>query len=255
MRTLRPQQPAISRAIAVALVALATTTRCPARVTTVGDVNPTDPATWSDTYRAVVGNTGFGYVLVDGGSDLSSSTAYIGDRSGSTGVVTLQGAGTTWSNAYSQFVGYSGSGSIVVTGGATVSSRGGYVGYAVGSSGLATVSGVGSSWNLADSLSIGLMPYFGDVGGSSGKLIIASGATVNSATSTTVWSGSGSSGVIHFAGGTLNTGYLSAAGRDLTGVGTINTGGLASDVDLVIDASHGLSQTVTLNDSPGQYFI
>ncbi len=53
-------------------------------------------------------------------------------------------------------------------------------------------------------------------------------------------------------GGTLSTGGLLSAVEDLSGVGVINTGGLVSDVNLVFDATHGLSQTLVLNEFPGQ---
>ena len=59
----------------------------------------------------------------------------------------------------------------------------------------------------------------------------------------------GSTGVIHFDGGTLSTGGLSCAVNDLTGTGTINTRGIASDVDLIFNSIYGTNQILTLNDS------
>ena len=56
-----------------------------------------------------------------------------------------------------------------------------------------------------------------------------------------------SDGTINFAagGGTLTTQCLYASPAQLTGTGTINANGLVSNVNLVFDSTHGLSQTVT----------
>ena len=54
------------------------------------------------------------------------------------------------------------------------------------------------------------------------------------------------------SGGTLTTGTLFASPTQLTGTGTINTHGLISDLDLVFDATHGLTQTITLGGLPNQ---
>ena len=64
-----------------------------------------------------------------------------------------------------------------------------------------------------------------------------------------------SSGIIHLNHGTLTTGNLIAGSANLTGIGTINTGGLVSDVDLVFDSANSLSQTLTLNDNSGQDIV
>ena len=72
------------------------------------------------------------------------------------------------------------------------------------------------------------------------------------ATETWVASDPSSAGTINFAGGHLTTTTLLAASSDLTGTGTINTNGLVSDVDLVFDATHGTTQTFSMNADPGQ---
>ena len=61
----------------------------------------------------------------------------------------------------------------------------------------------------------------------------------------------GSSGVINFDNGTLNTGGLFSSPSNLQGTGTINTNGLVSDINLIFDRLSSLSQSFTLDD-PGQ---
>ena len=52
--------------------------------------------------------------------------------------------------------------------------------------------------------------------------------------------------VVNFANGTLNTGGLLTRLTNLHGSGTINTHGLVSDLALVFDQSHGLSNSLLL---------
>ena len=84
-------------------------------------------------------------------------------------------------------------------------------------------------------------------------LIVLSTTVSQAAFITTVAEGSNSTGIINFGsnGGTLTTGSLIASPMQLKGTGTIIARSLVSDIDLVFDSSHGLSQTLTLNE-PGQ---
>ena len=66
--------------------------------------------------------------------------------SGSTGKVTVSGAGSQWSNSFELYVGIIGSGALNITDGGAVSSAGGYISYGADSTGTATVSGGGSRW-------------------------------------------------------------------------------------------------------------
>ena len=100
-----------------------------------------------------------------------------------------------------------------------------------------TVDGAGSTWESGTYL---------EVGPADGILSIKNGGVVNVSGTTWVAPHSGSSGEIHFAGGTLSTYGLVSAIDDLTGTGTINTHGIVSDVDLLFDATHSLSQTLSI---------
>src|SRR5690606_20453071 len=94
------------------------------------------------------------------------------------------------------------------------------------------------------------------VGGSwTGKLEIADGGLVDVQGATRVGSEADGAGQIAFNSGTLITRQLLAGIADLTGHGTINTGGLVSDIDLTFDATHGAQQQLILNSLPGQDIV
>jgi len=210
---------------------------CPAGIGESGDVVPADPASWTTSTDARVGNTGTGSVTVNGGSDLVSMSGYLGFDPGSNGTVTVSGAGSTWTNGSHLLIGYLGVGTLDVINGATVNSESGLIAQYPGSTGAVTVSGAGSRWTNS-TLAVS--------GAGDGTLNIAGGGLVEvtGSTSTHIFEGSG---VINFNGGTLTTGCLLSDASDLSGAGTINTNGLVTDLDLLFDASHGLTQTLTLN--------
>ena len=139
-----------------------------------------------------------------------------------------------------------GTGTITVSNGGTGSSTtASILGYLAGSSGTVTVDGAGSKWTNGENLSVG--------SSGSGTLAITNGGAVSVAGTTSVGQGTGT-GTINFGahGGTLTTQSLLTSPNQLTGTGTINANGLASDVNLVFDSTHGLKQTVTLNGLPKQ---
>jgi T5SS/PEP-CTERM-associated repeat protein len=211
-----------------------------AAITVTGNVSPANPSTWTSSTTGYIGNTAAG-TLTDNGSRLLSSTGYIGYGSGASGVVNVSGTGSTWTNG-GLYVGNSGSGTLNITGGGAVSSGFvGYVGNLTGSIGAVTVNGPGSTWTNSSDL------YVGNSG--NGTLNITNRAAVTVGGATYVASNAGSTGTINFGtnGGTLTTNSLLASPSQLTGTGTVNTHGLVSDLDLVFDATHGLTRTLTLN--------
>ncbi len=203
-------------------------------------------STWTNNSMLFVGNSGSGTLnITDGGGVSSSSTGFIGNQSGSIGVATVDGAGSTWTNDNDFFVGNSGSGTLNITDGGGVSSSRGYIGFRSGSTGVATVDGAGSTWTNDNDLYVG---YAG-----SGALNISSGGMVSVANGTTYAGATeGSVGVINFNNGTLTTKKLMVLSNQLTGVGTIVTHGLCSDISLSFDANNGANHTLILNSLPGQ---
>ena len=269
----------------------------PARADVVSFGDVTDPTTWTSSTSATIGGHGYGAVNITDGDEAYIGDAYIGSHSGSTGEVTVDGAGSALHNSRYLRVGYEGNGTLNITDGGRVASNGlaSIIGNGASSTGEVTVDGLGSNWTSDSILYIGCsgigslyvtvggtvsngdIGYIGCAPGSTGEvtvdgagstwtnnsdlyvghegigsLNVISGGTAVVEDDTIVSSSSGSSGTIHFDGGTLSTGGLFCATDDLTGSGTINTHGLVSDIDIVFDATHGVDQILNLNDMPGR---
>lgn len=196
---------------------------------------------WKSSFLAI-GNSGSGTLSITRGGSVVSRSGAIGSNLDSWGQVAVDGVGSTWSQFSGLSVGSYGNGLLSITGGAAVNSGISVVGRSASSTGQASVDGLGSIWSIAKEL------YVGRQG--AGSLRITGDGTVSVVTDTYVGAETGSSGKIHFAGGTLLTGSLFASTEDLTGTGTVKTKGLVSDVDLVFDATHPRSQTLVLSASP-----
>ena len=149
-----------------------------AEIATSGDVDPADPSTWTSDTTSYIGKSGDGTLDIDAGSGVSSRSSNIGDESGSTGAVTVDGNGSTWMNDRSLYVGNDGNGTLDVTSGGTVISGSNdrrdyssYIGAHSDSTGAVTVDGTGSTWTHGGNLYVG---YFG-----TGTLEITSGGLVS----------------------------------------------------------------------------
>jgi T5SS/PEP-CTERM-associated repeat protein len=212
-----------------------------------GDFSPSDPSTWNVSTPGYIGNTAAGTLTVDGDSDLTTYSGYIGYDSTATGFVNVSGSGSSWKNSYGLYVGYLGSGTLSIAAagrvwyGLPISNT--YLGYGPGSSGMVTVDGNGSYFDNYN-LHVG---YLG-----SGTLTMTNGSKVNvSNGSTYVGWDAGATGLIDFGagGGTLTTPSLFASPSQLTGTGRIIAHGLVSDYDLTFDSSHPLSQSILWQQS------
>ena len=106
-------------------------------------------STWNNMGELYVGFEGSGTLAITGaGSVFSDGLGYVGHSTGSTGAVTVDGAGSMWHNMGELYVGFEGSGTLAITGAGSVFSDGlGYVGHSTGSTGAVTVDGAGSMWN------------------------------------------------------------------------------------------------------------
>jgi len=200
-------------------------------------------STWTHSGGLGIGGSGNGTLDIINGGAVDAAHGHIGTNSGSTGVVTVSGAESTWANSSSLTVGMRGDGTLNVTDGGSVIMGGGNIGRYSGSSGVVTVSGAGSTWTGSEWLTVGSS---GD-----GVLNIADGGLVEVSEDTETAGAAGSTGEINFDNGTLTTGGFRGDATSLNGSGTLNTSGLASDVNLVFDGTHGLAQTWTLN-GPGR---
>jgi T5SS/PEP-CTERM-associated repeat protein len=191
-----------------------------------------------------IGREGSGSMeITNGGMVQSVDDASIGRSSGSTGNVIVSSINSTWTNAADLYVGKFGGGTMSISGSGQVSGIDTFIGRYTGATGLVSVDGAGSILT-SNSLHIG--------SDGSGTLNITNGGHVNIQADTWARRYSGTSAEIHFENGTLTTGSLLCATDDITGIGTINTNGIVSDVDLVFNAGSGLNQTVNIDENIGQ---
>ena len=106
-------------------------------------------STWTNSSDLYVGNSGNGTLSITKGATVSTNGyGYVGDNSGSAGMVTVDGAGSKLTTNSSLRVGWEGNGVLNITGGAGVSSSIGTLGDYGGSTGVVTVSGAGSTWGI-----------------------------------------------------------------------------------------------------------
>ena len=210
-------------------------------------------ADWTNNqYGSVyIGYQGTGTLNVQNKGKAFTRNTYVGGwyGMGGTGIVNVSGAGSVWNNGS---LNVSGASTITVSGGGQVITN--YSAQVSGSGNMVTVTGAGSTWT--DS---GYLYLYG--AGSGNTLTVSGGgkvtdlaavlsggtALVTGAGSTWATSGSvrvvaGTSSLRVDNGGTVTAGAIYASLSDLQGDGTITAKGLVSDVDLVLDATHGVNQ-------------
>ncbi|MEN3931596.1 autotransporter outer membrane beta-barrel domain-containing protein [Microvirga sp. W0021] len=174
-----------------------------------------------------IGHTANGSLTISNAAIVTDTWGSIGHNTGTSGTVTITGAGSQWINSDGVYVGFNGDGNLTVSNGAKVSNTGGYIGYNAGSSGTATVTGTGSQWVNDGILYVGL---YGD-----GYLTVSNGGSVTNHNGT-IGADSGSTGkaiVTGVGSQWVSSGNLSAG---LYGEGhlTVSAGGLvSSDVGYV----------------------
>lgn len=158
------------------LALLASSKAAQADITTVGNVTPSNPGTWTSTNtHGYIGKDSYGSLLVNGGSSISTYASYVGYSSDTTGIATIDGTGSKWRNSNDLEVGFSGTGTLNITGGGYVRTADSHIGNSSGSTGTVMVDGVGSTCVISEYLWIGLA--------GSGTLDIKNGGTVASGTS------------------------------------------------------------------------
>ncbi|MEM0965653.1 MAG: autotransporter-associated beta strand repeat-containing protein [Verrucomicrobiota bacterium] len=188
------------------------------------------PSQWTITENLTVGDQGQGTLTVSGGGVVSSGSATLADKNGSTGTVNVNGAGSQWSNTGVLVVGDLGNGTLNISDSGVVSSGSGTLGRAQNSSGqlvtgtgVVTVTGSGSEWNVDNALRVGQS--------GTGQLDILQGGAVTSG-----------SAII----ADQNNGGLNSDGR-----GTVNVDGDGSDWTVSGDLTVGNEGPGTLNVSNG----
>ena len=201
------------------------------------------------------GSMGAGYsdvgtMSISDGRVIESTRGYIGYKSGATGVVTVNGAGSTWTTGSNLYVGLNGNGVLNITGGGVVSSDRGYIGRYSGSTGEVTVDGVGSTWTNNWNLVVG--------DGGSGVLNITGSGLVSVAGTLTIDDDEDGDDFINMAtGGMLSLfDYEDASGSLLDFLGLVSgTDAIRywdyplGDWDDITNATLGEDYTLTYYDS------
>ncbi|WP_063318805.1 hypothetical protein [Pseudovibrio sp. Ad13] len=115
----------------------------------VGGLTPTRPSPWDlGTDGLVVGSVSNGYVTVQDGGHLKTTSSVLGHFRGSEGAITVSGDGATWEDTGVLFIGREGNGSLLIEDGGRVTSLMNYIGDVSGGLGSVRVSGDGSIWEL-----------------------------------------------------------------------------------------------------------
>jgi T5SS/PEP-CTERM-associated repeat protein len=208
-----------------------------AAISPTGDVSPSGPSTWDTTTTGYIGKTADGTLMVDGDSDLLSYYGYLGFYSGTSGQVTVSGAGSTWTNSSDLYVSYNGSGTLSIANGGAVGTNSSYIG---GVSGLVKVDGAGSSFANSYSLYAG---YSGD-----GTLSVTNGGSVSCAYGYIgYYNGSRGTVTVDGAGSTWNNSSTLWAGYSSGGTLSITNGGAVSCYNGYLGYNAGSSGTVTVD--------
>jgi len=125
---------------------------------------------WRNTGDIAVGFDGTAAVSVLAGAEVfGDSNSLLGHRIGSSGALTVRGAGSSWTTG-DMHIGYAGNGSLSLDGGAHLLSRFGLLGTQAGAQGSAVIDGTATLWST-DTLLVG---YAGQ-----GTLSVSNGATLS----------------------------------------------------------------------------
>lgn len=181
-----------------------------------------------------VGRAGLGILNVSEGASAKAAGLNVGRFSGSSGDVSVIGAGTTFelNDSANINIGLSGSGTMRVAAGARLTSVAMSAGQASGSTGSLAVSGTGSSW-VGERMSLGLAGF--------GSLSVSNGGAVDSGVST-IARDSGSAGAVTVSGADSNWAYGTlTVGSGGNGVVTVTTGGTVAGDEVII--GDGLTST------------
>jgi T5SS/PEP-CTERM-associated repeat protein len=237
-----------------------------AAITTSGNVNP-HPATTTTSHTLYIGETAFGTMDVDAGSDVVSGTSYLGYEDAATGIVTVSGSGSTWTTRLLR-IGDRGGGDLTISDGATVNTTSSAdIANVEFSDGAVTVTGTNSQWNITSG-----SLYIGDAG--NGAMSIEEGGQVSSGSGTiggfdgvgtvtisgmgsrwtstsTLTVADGNQGTLTISDGGLMSNRSATIAQITDSVGTVTIEGAASKWTSTGDLTVGSSGTGTLHINGG----
>lgn len=191
----------------------------------LGTVNITGTGSiWNNTSDddmapLAIGGFGTGTLNITSGGQVNDFAAFIAKEAGSTGSVSVDGAGSTWTNRGTLLVGDGGLGSLTISNGGHVNDDSSVVGSTPGATGTVTVTGAGAKWTQAHDLRLG------------------SNFTSNNMTA---------AGALHIsAGGKVVTGGNGIVGSSGSGTATIDGNGSEWDIagQMSVDASRNVTIT------------
>ncbi|WP_170175464.1 autotransporter domain-containing protein [Glycocaulis alkaliphilus] len=222
------------------------------------------PDPWNIGNSLTVGNFGDSTLTISDGAVVNSTSGFVAFRAGSTGAVTVTGAGSRWNNPGEIRIGGLGAGALTILDGGSVHSGIGYIAYEAGSSAVVTVNGSGSEWISTSTLMVG--------GSGSANMTISDGGLVQNVrgeigvdtpavSSSVLVTGAGSQWINTdalriglFGTGALTIadgGEVSATGVNIgmfaAGTGTLNFGAAAGDAAVAA----GTLDTPTIAFGPG----
>ncbi len=192
-------------------------------------------SSWTNDGQLIIANAGTATATIRNDGDASATgNVTIGDVSGSTGALNVDGVGSTFDAAADLTIGSSGSGSVNVTNGGALTSVNTAVGVNAGSSGAVHVSDTGSSWSNSGSLSIGVA---GD-----GQMFVQDGGQLSALAGATIATQAGGTGSVTVDG----VDALFAAGDDSSDQLIVGDGG-----DGLLDVSNNGAVTNAGNTVAG----
>jgi len=215
-----------------------------------------------------VGNTSTGTLQIGATGVVSNGSGFVGRQVGSTGHVTVSGAGAQWTNSTGLSVGFSGTGTLGISNGGVVrSTTNTYVGVAAGGTGTVTVSGLGSQLNSAGFMRVGQtgngtlqisdsavvgngLAYVGYDSGSVGRVTVSGAGTQwNSSAELTVgFSGNGGVNVTN-GGAVASTLGTIGAGANSTGAVTVDGAGSSWTNSGVLTVGNSGSGALTISNN------
>jgi T5SS/PEP-CTERM-associated repeat protein len=232
-------------------------------ITTSGNLDPSNPSTWTSLTHGYIGKTLDGTLRIDGGSDVLAYYSYVGNNSGVTGAIAVDGTGSTWTTGRNILLGMSGRGTLSITcGGSVISggvegntSYGSVIAWLAGSSGEATVDGAGSTWTSNSDFNVG---YSG-----SGTLSITNGGSVISGFGglynfgSYIGTNAKSTGkvTVDGSGSTWTNNWLLNVGHKGNGELSIVNGGEVISNSGCIGCNSGANGTVTVDGSDSTWSI
>ena len=225
-----------------------------------GEAVVTGPDSEWAAYGLSIGVKGCGALTINSGGQVSNTGyyGYVGENSGSTGTVLVDGQDSCWTTR-GLWVGRSGNGALTIQDGGRVNntddSWGSYVGYGVGAGGAAVVTGLGSIWTNVRELRIGdgghgtldiqdggcvtnTLGYIGYGTASTGTVTVTgTGSAWNNSSDLYIgYSGSGKLAVAD--GGSVTARTLYGSLVDLLGNGTVTAYGSVLDSEIAFDGAH-----------------